>query len=108
MTALPSVNTISQIRFVWKPLVFVLCLIPATLVFTDAFEITGRLGANPIEEIQDRFGYWGLRFVLITLSMTPLRHITGSYRVHSGRFASIFQVPKPEWQLWPRAVIQST
>ena len=70
-------NTISQIRFIWKPLVFALCLIPVTLVFTDAFEITGRLGTNPIEEIQDRFGYWGLRFVLITLSVTPLRHITG-------------------------------
>jgi sulfoxide reductase heme-binding subunit YedZ len=53
------------------------CLIPAILVFTDAFEITGRLGANPIEEIQDRFGYWGLRFVLITLSVTPLQHIAG-------------------------------
>jgi methionine sulfoxide reductase heme-binding subunit len=47
------------------------------LVITDAFEVTGRLGANPIEEIQDRFGYWGLRFVLITLSVTPLRQITG-------------------------------
>jgi sulfoxide reductase heme-binding subunit YedZ len=71
------IDTIRQIRFVWKPLVFVLCLIPATLVFTDAFEITGRLGANPIEEIQDRFGYWGLRFVLITLTITPLRKMTG-------------------------------
>ncbi len=70
-------NTISQIRFVWKPLVFVLCLIPATLVVADAFEITGRLGANPIEEIQDRFGYWGLRFVLIALAVTPLRQLTG-------------------------------
>lgn len=71
------IDTIRQIRFVWKPLVFVLCLIPATLVFTDAFEITGRLGANPIEEIQDRFGYWGLRFVLLTLAITPLRKVTG-------------------------------
>ncbi len=49
---------------------------PAVLVVGDAFEITGRLGANPIEEIQDRFGYWGLRFVLITLTVTPLRQIT--------------------------------
>ena len=47
------------------------------LVLTDTFELTGRLGANPIEEIQDRFGYWGLRFVLITLAVTPLRRITG-------------------------------
>jgi sulfoxide reductase heme-binding subunit YedZ len=71
------VNAINQIRFVWKPFTFVVCLIPAILVVGDAFEITGRLGANPIEEIQDRFGYWGLRFVLITLVVTPLRQITG-------------------------------
>lgn len=58
-------------------MVFSLCLIPAILVFTDAFEITGHLGANPVEAIQDRFGNWGLRFILITLAATPLRHITG-------------------------------
>jgi len=57
--------------------VFFLCLIPAVLVVTDALEITGRLGANPVEEIQDRFGYWALRFILITLAVTPLRHLLG-------------------------------
>ena len=40
-------------------------------------EITGRLGANPIEEIMDRFGNWTLRFILITLAVTPLRRLTG-------------------------------
>lgn len=57
-------------------MVFALCLLPALLVFSDAFEITGRLGANPIEEIQDRFGIWTLRFIMITLAVTPLRRIT--------------------------------
>ena len=57
-------------------MVFTLCVLPALLVFSDAFEITGRLGANPIEEIQDRFGNWTLRFVMITLAVTPLRRIT--------------------------------
>jgi len=71
------VDTLTQIRRVWKPLLFITCLIPAILVVTDAFEITGRLGANPIEEIQDRFGYWGLRFIMIALAVTPLRHMTG-------------------------------
>ena len=47
------------------------------LVVTDALEITGRLGANPIEEIQDRFGIWALRFIMITLAITPLRHASG-------------------------------
>lgn len=70
-------NTLTQIRFFWKPTIFLLCLVPATLVVTDALEISGRLGANPIEEIQDRFGYWALRFIMITLTVTPLRRISG-------------------------------
>jgi len=69
--------TVRQIRFFWKPLVFVVCLLPAVFVVTDAFEITGRLGANPVEEILDRFGNWALRFIMITLAVTPLRRISG-------------------------------
>ena len=53
-----------------------MCLIPAVLLVTDAFEITGRLGANPIEEIQDRLGNGALRFIMITLAVTPLRRLT--------------------------------
>ena len=50
---------------------------PSLLIIGDAFELTGRLGANPIEEIQDRFGNWTLRFIMITLTVTPLRRISG-------------------------------
>lgn len=70
-------NTLEQVRFVWKPLVFVLSLVPAVLVITDLFGISGDLGANPVEAMQDRFGNWGLRFVMIALAVTPLRRITG-------------------------------
>ena len=70
-------NTLQQIRWVWKPVVFLLCLVPAGLVFTDALELTGRLGANPVEEILDRFGNWALRLIMITLAVTPLRRLTG-------------------------------
>ena len=84
-------NAISQIRLIWKPLTFVLCLVPAALVVTDAFELTGRLGANPIEEIQDRFGYWGLRFVMITLAVTPLRRLTGrNWMIRFRRMLGLF------------------
>ncbi|MCH7822447.1 MAG: sulfoxide reductase heme-binding subunit YedZ [Proteobacteria bacterium] len=69
-------DTLRQIRLIWKPIVFLLCLVPAALVLTDGLEITGRLGTNPIEEIQDRFGNWALRFILITLTVTPLRKLT--------------------------------
>ena len=70
-------NTLRQIRFVWKPLLFAACLLPFVFVVTDALEITGRLGANPVEEILDRFGNWGLRLLMITLAVTPLRRLTG-------------------------------
>ncbi|HSG58001.1 MAG TPA: protein-methionine-sulfoxide reductase heme-binding subunit MsrQ [Woeseiaceae bacterium] len=70
-------NTLQQLRFVWKPAVFLLCLVPAALVVTDALEITGRLSANPVEDILDRFGNWGLRFIMLTLAVTPARRITG-------------------------------
>lgn len=70
-------NTLSQIRFIWKPIVFLLCLLPFALAVGDLFGVTGSLGANPVEELQDRFGNWGLRFVMIVLSVTPLRKITG-------------------------------
>lgn len=68
---------LTRVRFILKPLVFALSLLPAFLVVSDAFEWTGGLGANPVEEIQDRFGIWGLRFLMIALAVTPLRQITG-------------------------------
>ena len=70
-------DTLRQVKLIWKPVVFLLCLVPAALVVTDALEITGRLGANPIEEIQDRFGIWAIRFIMVTLAVTPLRRLTG-------------------------------
>ncbi|MBT8067985.1 MAG: sulfoxide reductase heme-binding subunit YedZ [Gammaproteobacteria bacterium] len=70
-------NTLQQVRLIWKPAIFLLCLLPALLVVTDTFELTGRLGANPVEEILDRFGNWALRLIMITLAITPLRRITG-------------------------------
>ncbi len=70
-------NTLTQIRLIWKPIVFLACLVPLALAIGDLYGITGSLGANPVEELQDRFGNWALRFVMITLAVTPLRKITG-------------------------------
>jgi sulfoxide reductase heme-binding subunit YedZ len=88
-------DVVRQIRFIWKPLLFVICLVPFALVVGDTFDITGRLGANPIEEIQDRFGNWGLRFLLVALSVTPLRRISGwnwltRFRRMTGLFAFFY------------------
>jgi len=59
-----------------KVVVFFVCLIPLGLLVWDFFQ--DNLGANPIEEVIHQTGDWTLRFLLITLSMTPLRQLTGS------------------------------
>ena len=71
-------TSLKIIRLYLKPIVFLICLLPIILVLTDLFEISGTLGANPIENIQDRFGIWGLRFIVILLMISPLKKITGN------------------------------
>ena len=84
-------DTLKTVRFVGKPVVFLLCLLPALLVVTDAFELTGRLGANPIEEILDRFGNWALRLIMVALAITPLRRLTGwNWLVRFRRMLGLF------------------
>jgi methionine sulfoxide reductase heme-binding subunit len=56
-----------------KRTIFVLCLVPAALLLWRGFE--GRLTANPVEFIEHSTGDWVLRFLLITLGITPLRKI---------------------------------
>lgn len=70
-------DTLQQVRLFWKPLVFLLCLLPLALVVADVAGLTAGLGANPVEELLDRFGNWGLRFIMLTLAITPLRRLTG-------------------------------
>jgi sulfoxide reductase heme-binding subunit YedZ len=58
-----------------KPLLFVLCALPFAWLFYGAFANT--LGANPAEALIRGTGDWTLRFLCITLAMTPLRQWTG-------------------------------
>jgi sulfoxide reductase heme-binding subunit YedZ len=58
-----------------KIAVFIISLIPVTwLVFSL---LTDQLGANPIEAITRETGLWALRFLWLTLLITPLHWITG-------------------------------
>ena len=59
-----------------KPVIFFACLLPLGLIVYDGFQ--NNLTANPIEYITHQTGIWTLRFLLITLAMTPLRVMTGS------------------------------
>jgi methionine sulfoxide reductase heme-binding subunit len=58
-----------------KASVFLACLSPLGLLALDAFR--DNLGANPIEVITRSVGTWTLVFLLITLSVTPLRKLPG-------------------------------
>jgi sulfoxide reductase heme-binding subunit YedZ len=76
-----------------KPLVFVACLGPVAWLTYGAF--MDRLGANPIEEITNETGVWTLRFLAITLLITPLRRLTKwniliRYRRMFGLFAFFY------------------
>jgi len=58
-----------------KPLLHLLCLLPFAGLVWAAFD--GGLGANPVEKLTHETGQWTLRFLLLTLSLTPLRQWTG-------------------------------
>ena len=57
-----------------KPAVFGACLVPAAVLAWRA--ATGDLTPNPIQFITQQTGDWTLRFLLITLAVTPLRRVT--------------------------------
>jgi methionine sulfoxide reductase heme-binding subunit len=53
--------------------VFLLCLVPLGILIWRA--LTANLGANPVEFIQHATGDWTLRFLVITLCITPFRKL---------------------------------
>jgi sulfoxide reductase heme-binding subunit YedZ len=62
-----------------KPVVFLLCLVPLARLAWGL--VADTLGANPIDAITDTTGTWTLRFLAITLAVTPLRRITGFHEL---------------------------
>jgi methionine sulfoxide reductase heme-binding subunit len=62
---------------VLKPIVFMAALVPLARLATLAFTVG--LGANPVEVITHQTGLWALILLMVTLSITPLRKLTGQY-----------------------------
>lgn len=58
-----------------KPLIFLLALLPMGLLVLRG--VAGDLSANPIKDITEETGIWTLRFIVLTLTITPLRKISG-------------------------------
>jgi sulfoxide reductase heme-binding subunit YedZ len=62
-----------------KTAIWVAALIPAAWLAWDATR--GGLGANPIEALQLRTGWWGLVLLTTTLAITPVRRLTGWHSI---------------------------
>lgn len=67
--------TEKTVSYIIKPILFLICLLP--LSYISWLFINNALGANPIEKVTRFSGDWALRFLLITLTVTPLRRMTG-------------------------------
>ena len=71
-----SIKKLDNKKIAWlKITVFLLALIPLAKLGSGAY--FDSLGANPIEKITRTTGYWTLTFLLISLTITPLRRFTG-------------------------------
>ena len=67
----------AKIRSLLKAAVFVACLGPAIYLLVGAFGLWSvSLGADPVHTMLHTCGNWALKFLLITLCMTPLRDLT--------------------------------
>jgi len=58
-----------------RGLVFVLALVPVAWLIGAALD--NGLGANPVEKLSHETGLWALRFLLLTLLMSPLKQLSG-------------------------------
>ena len=82
-----------MIRKIAKVAVFAIALVPAALLVRGM--IAGDLGVNPAETIQLQTGRWALKFLLISLAVTPVRRLTRwnpiiQYRRMLGLFAFFY------------------
>ena len=65
----------------FKPLTFLVCLLPISYSIYQVYQLqTGGshvLGADPAKKLVQLQGEWAIRFLLLTLLVTPLRRLTG-------------------------------
>jgi sulfoxide reductase heme-binding subunit YedZ len=81
------------VRLVLKPVAFLASIGPAAWLLWAA--TTGNLSPNPLGDLTNETGVWTLRFLCITLAITPLRRISGwnlwiRFRRMAGLFAFFY------------------
>ena len=58
-----------------KPILFIACLLPFVSLVVRL--VQSNLGFNPVEILTHETGQWSLRFLLITLAISPVKELTG-------------------------------
>ena len=72
-----------------KLAVFTACCLPLAKIAADG--LTGRLGANPIEAVLDRLGFWTLTLLALSLAPTPAHDLLGlAWPVRVRRMLGLF------------------
>jgi sulfoxide reductase heme-binding subunit YedZ len=72
-----------------KVLAFIFCLVPLTRILW--LGIADNLSANPIEFIERSTGFWALFILLATLTLTPIRLLTGrAWQIQLRRMLGLF------------------
>lgn len=73
----------------FKAFVFLLCLVPFFRLFVLALQ--DDLSANPVEFVERATGFWTLFILLLTLSITPIRLLTGiAWPIQLRRMTGLF------------------
>lgn len=71
-------NITQRYRYLYKPLVFVAGLAPLAWMICGALQLFGAsLGADPVKKLEHECGKTALNLLLLTLSVTPVRQLTG-------------------------------
>jgi sulfoxide reductase heme-binding subunit YedZ len=83
----------STIRWLLKPFAFLAGLLPFAWLIWAA--LTGNLSVNPLSDITLHTGDWAIRFICITLVISPLRQLIGwhwliKFRRMAGLFAFFY------------------
>jgi sulfoxide reductase heme-binding subunit YedZ len=69
------VTSQQTLRFVAKPAVFIASLGPVAWLTWAG--LTGNLSVNPLSDLTNETGLWTIRFLCLSLAITPLRRLTG-------------------------------
>jgi methionine sulfoxide reductase heme-binding subunit len=85
-------NVEQRYSYLYKPVVFIACLVPAVLLTAGAFGVLGQsLGPDPVARLTHSVGKTALNLLFITLLVTPVRELTGfTHLVRLRRMLGLF------------------